>query len=355
MRLICPNCGAQYDVPDEVIPAAGRDVQCSNCGHTWFQKHPDQDAELAEDLNQPLPDPEWSPEAEEEETALPQEDDHTPHEHSPAAEHYAEQLHEAEARLDDEHPPQAAMAAAEGPAKPRGLDPEVADIFREEREFEARLRATETMESQPDLGLLDPDEDEYARRSRQARERMAKLRGDEPGLRPAPRKPSRPAIPVEAYPEPEHDSFDDETESRAISETAAAAAAAASSRRDLLPDVDEINQTLRATSEPRVIDTATARDPAPVERASGGFGKGFALVLVLGFLAISSYVMAPKLAEALPPAAPALNAYVETVNGARRWLDGQVTALLMTLDGMSSEAAPKDAQGATVSPDAPTE
>ena len=46
MRLTCPNCGAQYEVPDEVIPEEGRDVQCSNCEKTWFQpKYPDQPAE----------------------------------------------------------------------------------------------------------------------------------------------------------------------------------------------------------------------------------------------------------------------------------------------------------------------
>ena len=53
MRLVCPNCGAQYEVPDDVIPQGGRDVQCSNCGHTWFQVHPEQDAGLAEDLEEP--------------------------------------------------------------------------------------------------------------------------------------------------------------------------------------------------------------------------------------------------------------------------------------------------------------
>lgn len=37
MRLICPNCGAQYDVADEAIPAGGRDVQCSSCQQTWYQ------------------------------------------------------------------------------------------------------------------------------------------------------------------------------------------------------------------------------------------------------------------------------------------------------------------------------
>ncbi|MDG1102854.1 MAG: zinc-ribbon domain-containing protein, partial [Ascidiaceihabitans sp.] len=40
MRLICPNCDAQYEVPTEVVPTEGRDVQCSNCGQTWFQHHP---------------------------------------------------------------------------------------------------------------------------------------------------------------------------------------------------------------------------------------------------------------------------------------------------------------------------
>jgi predicted Zn finger-like uncharacterized protein len=37
MRLICPDCAAQYDVADDAIPAGGRDVQCSNCNYTWFQ------------------------------------------------------------------------------------------------------------------------------------------------------------------------------------------------------------------------------------------------------------------------------------------------------------------------------
>ncbi len=37
MRLICPNCVAQYEVDQDVIPPEGRDVQCANCGHNWFQ------------------------------------------------------------------------------------------------------------------------------------------------------------------------------------------------------------------------------------------------------------------------------------------------------------------------------
>lgn len=40
MRLTCPSCGAVYEVPDSAIPEEGRDVQCTNCGHGWFQRHP---------------------------------------------------------------------------------------------------------------------------------------------------------------------------------------------------------------------------------------------------------------------------------------------------------------------------
>lgn len=37
MRIICPNCEALYEIEAEAIPPGGRDVQCSACGHNWFQ------------------------------------------------------------------------------------------------------------------------------------------------------------------------------------------------------------------------------------------------------------------------------------------------------------------------------
>lgn len=40
MRLVCPNCGAVYEVPEDNIPVSGRDVQCSACEQKWFFERP---------------------------------------------------------------------------------------------------------------------------------------------------------------------------------------------------------------------------------------------------------------------------------------------------------------------------
>lgn len=37
MRLICPECGAQYEIAADMVPAEGREVECSACGHVWHQ------------------------------------------------------------------------------------------------------------------------------------------------------------------------------------------------------------------------------------------------------------------------------------------------------------------------------
>lgn len=40
MRLTCPRCAAQYQIADAAIPPAGREVECSACGHVWHQDGP---------------------------------------------------------------------------------------------------------------------------------------------------------------------------------------------------------------------------------------------------------------------------------------------------------------------------
>ena len=48
MRLTCPNCDAVYEVPADAVPPEGRDVQCTNCGHSWYQVHPEAEADAEE-------------------------------------------------------------------------------------------------------------------------------------------------------------------------------------------------------------------------------------------------------------------------------------------------------------------
>ncbi|WP_083499851.1 zinc-ribbon domain-containing protein [Tropicibacter naphthalenivorans] len=300
MRLICPNCGAQYEVPVEVVPEGGRDVQCSNCGHTWFQRHPDDDPDLAEELNLPVPDQSWQPEDEE-----------------------------------DGPEPDPEVVPPAPPLDPprRQIDPEMAALFAEERDLEIKRRQAEALESQPDLGLEEPDEDEHARRARESRERMARLRGEDPASETTRRATPRPA-PIVAPPEED----EDDEQARHVAETAAAAAAAGS-RRDLLPNVDEINQTLRAESDPHTQDDKDAypEDTAAAQRS--GFRQGFFLVVLLAAAAIAVYAYAPQLTQMVPQLGPVLDGYVAQVNEGRFWLDGQVTELLRSLDSMSSEAA----------------
>ncbi len=57
MRLICPNCDAEYEVDNSMIPPEGRDVQCSNCETTWFQTDPDKVSETPGlDVERKFPD-----------------------------------------------------------------------------------------------------------------------------------------------------------------------------------------------------------------------------------------------------------------------------------------------------------
>lgn len=271
MRLICPNCGAQYEVPEDVIPDTGRDVQCSNCGDTWFQPHPDHDVELAEELERALPDQDWQPD---------------------------------EPEIVPEPEPEPAPQRRE-------LDPSVTDVLRQEAEHEARAREAEasTLESQPDLGLQEPESD-ATRRAREARERMARLRGESPEQ--------------DTTPAPETDPGEE-----------AAAAAAAASRGDILPDIDDINATLRSTGDRRA-EAKVKKTISPVRssayRRGRGFRTGFGLTLLLAALAIITYVNADRIVALVPQAKPVMTVYVEKVNEARYWLDTQMVDVMIWLD-----------------------
>lgn len=300
MKLVCPNCGAQYEVPDNVIPDAGREVQCSNCGDAWFQPHPSQDRDLAEELQLPVDDA-WQEEDDRIADAEP--------DFEPAAPPQEEVYSDVPAAPDTAN--QSAQSEATQELQPRGLAPDVADILREEAAFEAEARAADVntnvggIETQPDLGLQDPPPSEISQREREARLRMAKMRG--------------------------------QSEAQAVRDLDADAHAAPATRRDLLPDIEEINSTLRKSSDRHPMETDAEIEPAAPPSKSG-FRRGFLWIIILAVTLICIYVYASQIAKMIPQLSGVLKSYVALVDQARMWLDGQVTSLMQWLDSKASGA-----------------
>lgn len=272
MRLTCPNCDAQYEVPDEVIPHEGRDVQCSNCGDTWFQAHPDNPVTAPDVADEP-PVPEPEAEAEPEPQAV---DDG--YQDDPAKDNAQDEA--PEESPDDTPPPQQSET-----------DPGISGILREEAEREAQLRASEAqapLESQPDLGLDNAPGDEPGRRALQARERMARIRGQET---------------VKTKVDP-------------------------GSRRGLLPDIEEINSTLRSSDDGASANTAVGAVHIDDPVRKRGFSRGFALILIVAVVMALVYVNAGKISDTVPQTETALNGYVSTIDQARLWLDTKLSQYL---------------------------
>ena len=357
MRLICPNCGATYEVPDDVIPKTGRDVQCSNCGHTWFERpgapeaaeaagapelaavedvdaapepeaeqapeaapEPDADPEsvpvpdltpepVAELEPQPAVDAEpadkpeqategedWDAPAEEdgrgaqdgtETEVAPDEDapDQDDRIESAPAEHESDDNGPEDSGPDDSEP----QEQEEVPAPRRQpLSSEAAEILREEVAREQAARRGENLESQPDLGLSE--EMTVVSRDEEARRNIARLQGE-------------PVAPVPP---------------------------AGGSRGDLLPDIEEINSSLR----PEEADGAAEPDDhlTEAERIEKtrrrGFRIGFFLVGGVALIAALVYAQSDRIAAAVPAMAPTLDAYVVQVDEMRLWLDLGIQALI---------------------------
>jgi hypothetical protein len=117
-----------------------------------------------------------------------------------------------------------------------------------------------------------------------------------------------------------------------------AAVTSAETRRDLLPDIEEINSTLRSNSDrsPEVDPGQTAQLEVQEKRSTR---RGFTLsVVVIAFFALA-YVLAPSLIEAAPQLEPALSAYTATIDGLRDWLNMQMASLLLWLDAAAASSA----------------
>lgn len=316
MRLTCPSCEAKYEVPDDAIPDSGRDVQCANCGHAWFQTR-----SRAISASTPLaavPDPDPEPAREEPVDTMPDAVAEAAAETVKAASEAADRNLEAAvaeavgadskksskkaktsedaevalAKAVSDPVPETAAAdpeaetatEAETDPPPRAVDDKVLTILREEAEREAKARRGEnpSVESQPDLGI-DASAGPRKKVAAKKRETVAEVA-----------KPS--------------------------------------ARRDLLPDVEEINSTLRPAEEPEPEFVSGQGYADPVE-AGGGFRAGFMLVISLTLLATALYISAGRLSSLVPALSGPLNGYVSFVDGLRLGLDGLIQSATVLISG----------------------
>lgn len=280
MRLICPNCDAQYEVDDSAIPDAGRDVQCSNCGHAWFQMPESAEEDLTDALYRE-PEPEAVPvgPAAVAQTEAPDEDPD-----------------------DDEEPePPPAPRAGAAPVR-RVLDADVLAILREEAELELAARKAEGVgiEMQGDLGLPPPVSPVVGSAAAAAAATAAARTDTDRRIA---------TMKGEAVPPPR-----------------------AAARRDLLPDIEEINSSLRPN------DTAVSREEARQAKAASsgsGFRSGFALALLLAVVVVALYVMAPQISAQIPGAADAMASYVAMIDSLRQSIDGLIRRATGALNGLT--------------------
>jgi predicted Zn finger-like uncharacterized protein len=272
MRLVCPNCDAEYEVDASAIPDGGRDVQCSNCGHAWFQISPEAEAELA--AEEALFDaPQMAPATAAAVTAA-----HTP-----------DPLPSDNPEADEPPPP-----VTDAPR--RSIDESVLAVLREEaaRETEVRKAEAPVVETQAELGLEAP----AAGLGAVAR-RLARLKGE-----PEPK--------ADAKPQP---------------------------RREMFPEIEEINSTLRASNERRAGSAAAVASTLEEDAGrSSGFRSGFVLMLLLAVILVAAYVMAPKLAQQFPAASGVLTAYVVAADSARNAVNAALQSAIAYMHGLAGGA-----------------
>jgi len=346
MRLVCPNCDAKYEVPEDAIPDAGRDVQCANCSHAWFQARERTASTVVTKRSEPNPQPVASPAARPEtpqtsasdapapvgiavepetpaaravptskskaDTAVkaaskalppsaeanqPQSEPATASstpEGMPSASEAESATSEPEGAIADSSskpaprigawPEMAEEAEVAQPIAAREVDEGVLTILREEaeREVKARFFERQSPESGPDLGV---------EAAPAARKKVA-------GKKPAP-------VPEEV--------------------------AKPSARRDLLPDVEEINSTLRR-SEISEAESAGDMDMAGRD-GRGAFRSGFLLVLSMAILGAAVYIASAWLANLIPALEGPLKSYVGLIDGIRLNMDSLMQSATRLISG----------------------
>lgn len=390
MRLVCPNCEAKYEVPEDAIPETGRDVQCANCGHAWYQMRPRAAVvepppaaapvaapvvappmasapapvpeaapapapvpvveaapvaatPVAEPVPETVPEPEPMPEREPAADPIPE------------PEVVAEVVAEVAPAVEPEVVP-AVAEASPSPAEPTEAPPAVEPVAEAPAPVaetaapvdEAAVAREATEGPAAKLGDLDDPADNAAPASVMAEAAaagaaaaasapagyavddsvLAILR--EEAEREAQARRAEAAKPLEVQEDLGIDAAMPAARSSAMAPLEPVSAGMATSRTRL-PDVEEIKSTLRP--DETLVDTAEANGAAAPVEGRSSFRKGFSLVIVLAILGAALYVSADTLKAVVPALAGVLDAYVGLVDSLRLHLDGLMQSATLAING----------------------
>ena len=355
MRLVCPNCEAKYEVPEDAIPETGRDVQCANCGHAWYQMRaraavaeavaaaplvapPLAKAAEPEPLA-PEPEPEPEPVAAPEVAVAPEsapfepEPEAMPEVAAPepvaaSAEMLVDPVPDPVAEVvvepDPVVEPVAVTAEAEPLDAPVAADPASDAVTALDGADDSLAEAPAALAAAPAAYAVDESVlailREEAEREAQARKsdvgKPLEVQADL-GIESAPFVKKKPVEVIST-----------DADVPALAEEADDKLAG---RKTRLPDVEEINSTLRPSEQ-----GMDGTGDAPLDVAAEGrssFRSGFLLVMTFAIIGAALYISADALAQAVPPLADLLKGYVGMVDSLRLQLDGLMQSATVAING----------------------
>lgn len=319
-KISCPNCGAQYNVPDEALGPAGRKVSCASCGQAWHATIPEEEPLML--LSDPEP-------ASAEATA-------------PAATP-SEQPASANAAPEPEPQPDAAETATT--PEPETVQAAAARIREERAKQLAEIRQiVDEVQSTPTTADPAPGPISVSRPAADAAPQHT-----------PPAAPDPAPIPVRAEPEVEpadllrREAVQADAGRSVVGALAGAGATAAAavepareSMRDKLaarnkqgPDTDKSRKVMMRKHTKRAKKRAD-KD----KRGNGLFFTGFLLVVLAAAILIAIYVFAGPLTAQMPGMGPALADYVAQVDAARVGTASTVAGLkdwVVTVIGLAKD------------------
>lgn len=354
MRLVCPNCSAAYDVADDVIPPGGRYVQCSSCEKTWFEAG--KSAPVVEETTEPA-----------ENTRV----DHVDPPAPPIADPVDPPARKRRAP-SDRKPLDASVASIlqEEAAMPPSRQTAAADAVEEHAEDNIWSDTTEAHHDPVEAEFIhapvadrkavfkDPPMDDAETASAQALKTDA---ADTPV-----KAPPEPAVPIVTPPKPAATQAEkkppavnpDETRRRIAQMTriegefpkvavdatqpdqseqtskpdrkasiAAMVTASENAGLDAVPDIKEINATLRSRTTSGHAGSGQGEDDDHLEHRRG-FRRGFFVVLAVFAAILIPYIFANQITQSVPILSGLMGGYVMVVDAIRNGLTGLMGAVI---------------------------